>query len=488
MRLRSDLERKLVRNSAWNALGYGGTQILTFLVMIVLARLLAPEAFGVVTLASLPLLALSYLQESGLGAAVIRRRTDVERAAGTQLVFSVITSVSLYIATFAGAPLLAHVFSQPQLTPVLRVLALALIVRGLMTAPATLLERDLAFDKRTRGDLAGIAMQAVVSISCAAAGAGVWSLVAGQLANVATQCSVYWALSPFKPSPRLASLSMLRELARYGRHITASNVVLLVNDNADNAVIGRVSGASSVGVYNLAWRLANLPATTVGFIISRATFAVYATLQEDLEQFRAVFLTTIRRIAFLSIPIAIGILIAAEPLVVGIFGERWSPAVVPLQVLAVFGMSRTLAGATSAVFQASGRPQLNTQLGLWHSVVLFSSLYLLARPYGIRGVAWAEVAASVATMLPCYFFALRILGLPLRELLRELARPAAASAAVALALLATRMTVASLEPIEQFGILVAVGVAVYGGALLTFGRAELTTIVDASRMRAAAET
>jgi O-antigen/teichoic acid export membrane protein len=487
MPLRSDLERKLLRSSAWNAVGYGGTQILTFLLMIVLARLLTPHDFGLVTLASLPLLALGFLQESGLGAAVIRRRTDVERAAATQLVFSMTTSLLLYAVSFAAAPLLARIFSQPGLTSVFRVLALMLIVRGAIVVPGTLLERDLAFDKRARGDVAGIATQAVLSIACAAAGLGVWSLVAGQIANVVVQGSVYWALSPFRPSPRLASWSMFRELGSYGRHITASNVVLLVNDNADNAVIGRLLGATSVGVYNLAWRLSNLPATTVSFIVSRVTFAVYSTLQDDADQFRQVFLTTLRRMAFLSIPISIGILIAAEPLVVGIFGAPWKPAVVPLQVLAVFGMSRTLAGATSAVFQASGRPQLNYQLGLWHSAVLFSSLYLLARPYGVRGVAWAEVAASVATMLPCYFFALRILELPLRELLAQLAKPAACSSAVAVALLGARVGVTALTPIVQFVILVLVGLAAYGAGMFAFGRSELTTIIQASRIRPATE-
>jgi O-antigen/teichoic acid export membrane protein len=309
----------------------------------------------------------------------------------------------------------------------------------------------------------------------------VWSLVAGQIANVVAQCSVYWAFSPFRPSPRLASWTMLRELGRYGRHITASNVILLVNDNADNAVIGRLAAAADVGVYNLAWRLSNLPATTFSFVVSRATFAMYSALQEDLDQFRAMFLTTLRRIAFLSIPLATGILIAADPIVVGIFGERWRLAVVPLQVLAIFGMSRSFAGATAAVFQASGRPQLNTQLGIWHSVVLFSSLYLLARPYGIRGVAWAEVAASVATVIPCYFFALRILELPLRQLLSEIAKPAACSVCVAAALLAAEMGVGvtALESIAELGVLVVVGAAVYGAGLLTFGRDELRTIRQA---------
>jgi O-antigen/teichoic acid export membrane protein len=483
MPLRTDLERKLLHSSAWNALSYGGTQILTFLLMIVLARLLTPLDFGVVTLASLPLLALGYLQESGLGAAVIRRRTDVERAAATQLVFALVTSVALYVISFACAPLLARLFSQPALTSAFRVLALTLIVRGAMAVPATLLERDLAFDKRARGDVLGIFTQAVISIACAVAGLGVWSLVAGQMANVVVQASVYWILAPFRPSPFLASWSMLRELGRYGRHVTASNLLLLVNDNADNAVIGRLVGATSVGVYNLAWRLSNLPATQVSFIISRVTFAVYSSLQDDLDQFRAVFLTTLRRIAFLSIPLSLGILVAAKPIVIAVFGEQWKPAVVPLQVLAIFGVSRTLAGATSAVFQASGRPQLNYQLGLWHGAVLFSSLYLLAPSYGIKGVAWAEVAASVATVVPCYYFALRILEMSSRELLSNLAMPGACSATVAVALLAAKVAARALGTVEELVILVVVGVVAYAVGMLTFGRGELSTIIATMRPR-----
>lgn len=485
MRSSAELDRAIVKSSAWNALGSGGTQLVTFGVMILLARLLTPHAFGLVALASLPLLAFAYLQESGLSAAVIRYRGDVERAAATQLVFSTLVSLALYAVAFAGAPLLAHFFSQPALTGVFRVLAIGVVLRGLSQVPGAILERELAFDKRARGDVAGVLVQAALSVSLAFAGAGVWSLVAGQLANLAVVSLVYWIVAPLRPSPRRASWQLLRELGSFGRHVAVNNVVLLVQDNADNVVIGRLLNAAAVGVYQLAWRLANLPAIEIGIIFGRASFAAYSSVRDDLSEFRRIFLVTVTRVSFLSMPVAAGIAVAAEPLILGVFGERWRAAVVPLRILAILGWSRTLSGLTAPVFQAAGRPQVNYQIGVFHLVVLAALLALLARPYGVEGVAWADAGASVASMIPCYVVALRILEVPLSDVLQSIGRPAGAAAAVAVALLVVRAALSGMSAGPQLIVLLVTGVAVFSLTMITFGRDELRTIVGAFRTSAA---
>jgi PST family polysaccharide transporter/lipopolysaccharide exporter len=483
-----EIDRKMIRSSAWVALSSGGSQAITFAVMIVLARLLTPSSFGLVALASIPLFFLSYLQESGLGAAVIRRRTDVEHAAATQFVFATLVSVVLYAVSFAVAPLGARLFSEPQLTSVFRVLSLILIIRGLTATAAALLDRELAFAQRARGELGGSFVQSAVAVAMAVSGFGVWSLVGGQLAGAAVQGAIWWFVAPFRPSPMLASWRMLRELARYGRHITIGNVLGLVTDNADNAVIGRLLGAASVGVYNMAWRLANLPAVEISFIVGRVTFPLYATLQDDLPAFRRVFLTTLRRVTFVSIPVAFGILLAAEPLVIGIFGEKWRAAVAPLQILAVFGIVRTFAGITGAVFQACGRPQLIYWIGLGHAAVLFSMLFLLAPSHGVEGVAVAEVTAAVASAIPSYIFTIRTLDLGAHDFVSALERPLACTAAVAVAILGARAATNGAQAAVQLAAVAGVGTVVYAASMLTFGRSELRTITAAFRGGAAAGT
>ena len=377
----SELDRRLVRGSAWLALSVGGSQIVSLVVAAIVAHFVTPSAFGLVALASVAIVALTTLQESGLGLAIIHRRTDVERAAGTAFVFTVSTAIVLYAFAFVLAPWLAHVFRQPRLADVLRVLALVLIVRGLGLVPGAMIERELVFASRAKGELSGALVQALVAIPLAVKGFGVWSLVAGQLAGQGVQTVTFWAVTTLRPSPRLFSFRILRELSRFGRHVTAANIIYFLDTNLDTATVGRVLGSADVGFYNMAWRLASLPANGIGYIIGRVMFPAYATLQHDKAAFREVFLSNVRRVALFSLPVGIGILIAAQPIVIGLFGQRWEPAVAPLQILAVFALIHTFAGVTAPAIQAAGKPQLIVLLNVLHLGVLFAALIILTRRF-----------------------------------------------------------------------------------------------------------
>jgi O-antigen/teichoic acid export membrane protein len=477
----SDIDRQLVRGSAWLALSYGGSQIVSLVIAAIIAHFVTPSAFGLVALASVAIVALTTLQESGLGLAVIQRRTDVDRAAGTAFVYTASAGVVLYGAAFVFAPLLAHVFSQPRLTDVLRVLALVLVIRGLGLVPGALIERDLVFARRARGELGGAAAQALVAVPLALHGFGVWSLVAGQLAGQTVQSVTFWLVTPLRPSPRLFDFGVLRELGRYGRHLTAANIVYFVEQNIDTITVGRILGAADVGYYNMAWRLSNLPATGIGYVVGRVMFPTYATLQHDRPAFRDAFLTNVRRVALVSLPVGVGILLGAEPIVVGLFGERWEQAVVPLQVLALYGMIRAFSGTTAPVLQAAGKPQLVFLLSVFHLGVICAALLILTPPFELVGAATAVTLAGAATLVPAYRFALRALDLPLRELIANVERPAMCSLPVVIGLLGVRASTGSLPAGIQLLVLVLSGLAVYSVSAFVLARSELQAITAAFR-------
>jgi O-antigen/teichoic acid export membrane protein len=477
----SELDRKLVRGSAWLALSFGGTQIVSLVVAAILARFVTPSAFGLVALASVAIFALTMLQESGLGLAVIHRRTDVEAAAGTAFVFTMVSGIVLYGLAFGVAPFLAHVFSEARLTDVVRLLALVLIVRAVGIVPGTLIERELVFARRAKGELSGALVQAAVAIPLAISGFGVWSLVAGQLAGQTVQAVTYWVVTPLRPSPRLFNFGILRELGRYGRHLTAANIVYFIDQNVDTATVGALLRATDVGYYNMAWRLSNLPATGIGYIVGRVMFPLYATIQHDRPAFRAAFLSNVRRVALVSLPVGVGILLAADPIVVGIFGERWEPAVVPLQILAVFGVIRAFTGTATPVLQAAGKPQLVLVLSVWHLAVLCAGLFTLTPWFGLNGVAAAVTLASVATLAPAFWLATRALELPLRQLITNVERPAACSLPLAVCLLAVRVPTDRLTAGIQLLLLVICGLTVYAGSALVLARDELQAITAAFR-------
>ena len=479
----SSVDTKVVRASAWVAVSLGSRQFATFAVTIVLARLLAPSAFGLVALASVVLIAASYIQESGLGAATIQRRRDVEAAAGTMLVFASVASALLYGVVFAFAPVFANVFGSPRLTDVLRVLALVVPIRGLASAPGALMERELAFSSRARGELAGAFVQAATAIPLAAAGFGVWSLVAGQVVGELVQTIVFWIVAPYRPSPRLANWRILREMSRYGRHITASNLLDLINTSSDNLVIGRVLGPVGLGTYNLAWRLSTIPATLFGGIVGRAMFAAYSMLQEDATAFREAFVVTLRRVSLVAVPVAVGMVVAAHQIVVGLFGDRWHDAIGPLRIFGIFALINVFSGPTGAVFQAAGRPQLVLMISTWHTAVLWAGLLLLAPRYGIMGAAWAMTIAALSSVIPAYVFALRILDLKLSDLVVRLVRPVGCSLGLVAALLAIGEAGRPLGAGLQLALLIAAGASAYALTVLALNRGDVKIIIAALRSR-----
>ena len=363
----------------------------------------------------------------------------------------------------------------------MRVLALVLIVRAVGIVPGTLIERELVFARRAKGELGGAFVQAAVAIPLAVSGFGVWSLVAGQLAAQTVQAATFWVVTPLRPSPRLFNLRILRELGRYGRHLTAANIVYFIDQNVDTATVGALLRTADVGYYNMAWRLSNLPATGIGYIVGRVMFPVYATIQHDRPAFRAAFLSNVRRVALVSLPVGVGILLAADPIVVGIFGECGSRLSHRFRSSLSFGVIRAFTGTATPVLQAAGKPQLVLILGVWHLAVLCAGLFALTPWFGLNGAAAAVTLASAATLAPALWLAMRALELPLRELLKNVARPAACSIPLAVCLLAVRMPTDHLTAGMQLLLLVISGITVYAGSALVLARDEAHAITTAFR-------
>ncbi len=465
-----ELDTKIMRGSAWAAFGYGGTNVLSLVTTIVLARLLVPADFGLVSL-TLTLLAVAHLaQESGLGAALIVHKRDLRRAAASVLVFSPFIGLAMYSAIFLLAPLLADAFHAPRLTSVLRVTALVVPLRGLAIMPQALLQRAMLFAPVAGMEIAGGVVQAATAIAMAAAGAGVWSLVAGQVGAAAAQLVVAWWFTPIRPSPREADWTTLRELARFGRNVGAANIINYGNSTAEGVVIGRVLGTKPLGFYTVASRLAQMPVTVLGNILGRGVYAAMAHINDDIEGVKRIWLTNLQRLALLSVPSSIGIVFVARPLVDVLLGGTWKSAIVPLQILTLNGIVRTFSATSGEVFQALHRARYRVYVELAHLVLIVPALVIGAKVDGIVGVATAVVLVNLATGLPVLVVLMRMLRVSLRELIIAIGRPAIGWGLMTAALLLVLPVSRDLRPIAALAVLVAVGGGLYAAGIALFAR------------------
>ena len=464
------IETRIVRSSGWVAIGFGGAQVLTLLSMLVLARLLEPAAFGLLALTWVFLTLLEQVQASGLGAALVYRRADLEASAASVLVYSPVLALVLYGATFGLAPVLAGWFDAPALTSVLRVMGVLLLIRSLSIVPAALLERELDFRSIAKAELAGALTQVGLAVGLAVAGAGVWSLVAGYLAGFTIQGALLWALVPWRPSPRNASWSILREMIGYGRFVGAAHIVNLVNRTFDNVVVGRVLGTAALGLYAVSFRIASSPANVISQILGRAMFSAYSQLRGDLAACRHAYVLNLQRVTLLALPLSVTLTVAAEPIVLGILGPRWLDAVPALRILAVYGLVKSLAATCGAVWLGRGRPQNDLIAQSAHAVLLVPAVLLLTPPFGLVGAACAMLLVDVLTGLPALLVTMRMLEL----------RPAAAVRALAPALLCSLLlagALALLLPAQDalpaaaaLALVVGAGAVVYAVATAVFAR------------------
>jgi len=390
------LTGQIKRGVFWVAVSTLIARMLSYVAYFVLARLLIPADFGLVAGAYLAIDALLLFQEAGLGSALIYRQEDVEEAANTAFYLIVLTAVIAYGIAYAGAPWVSQLARQPdpRICPVLRVLALSLVISSFGRVPMVLLAKQLDFRRRLLPSILPSLVYAVLAPLLAIAGLQVWSIVIGRLTAAAIQAAAIWWVTGWRPRRRFVP-RLARDLFDYGKHIIASQVLIFGITNIDDAFVIRMLGWSDEGAYDLAYRTSNIPATQVTALVNQVMFPAFARVQGDLVAFRRIYFRTLRYVSLLAIPVAAGTLIFAPDLVAAIDSEKWAGAVLPMQLLGIYGLLRAVAGNMGNVFKGGGKPDWLTGIAVWRFATMALLLYPVTRRWGITGVAGLSAAVSI---------------------------------------------------------------------------------------------
>jgi PST family polysaccharide transporter len=363
---------------------------------VVLARLLPPSDFGQVALATVIIGFATVIGDLGLGPAVIQRRALTERHLRVAFTVSILWGSALAILLLATAPFWAHLLLNPPLTAVLRAQALLFLFAGLGSTALALLRRSLRlrdlFVIETTSYLVGYA---IVAIGMAFAGFGMWSLVGGALLQRFLASAL--ALSRVRHSVRpLLARDELRVLLGFGVSASLNTLAATVARNADNLVVGRWLGPAVLGLYSRAFNLMSLPLGILDSLMWSVLFPALAHVRDEPTRFRKAYILSVQLTSLVAVPGMVVLLVAAPQLIIGLYGERWAGAVVPLQVLCCVGPLRSGYNVACTVAHASGRlyAELARQLG-YAVLVIVGSLAGLA--YGVTGVALG-VAGAIACM------------------------------------------------------------------------------------------
>lgn len=419
---------------------------LSFVRAIVLARLLTPEHFGLMATCLVVMRALQVFSETGLNAALIQRAGDVDEAKNTVYSMTAGRGILLAAIVFASSASIAEFYREPLLKELLDVMAIALAISGLGNINFVVLQKELNFRPQFYLQQTLALIDFTVTVALAWWLRSVWALVIGHLIKTLVSVPLSFLILGgklrFGWQPQIAM-----ELLRFGKFIGGTTIVVYVTTEIDNVVIGKVLGMELLGAYVLAYMLANLPATHLAKVIASVMFPAFSKLQQDRPALKNAYLETVRLVATLAIPAAVGIGVLANELVQVVFGPRWEVAANPLPVLCVFGALRSVTVINGYVFNAIGKPQISFYVNLVKLALIAILIVPATREFGLVGAAIAVTLPSLVMFAVSEFVFSRTLQIPMARILGAMGPAIVASAAMGIALAAGRRWISLDSPV-----------------------------------------
>ena len=387
---------------------------LQFAIGIILARLLSPEAFGVVGMALIAIGFGRLIGDLGFAAAIIQYPDVTPRHVRTAFTGSLLVGMLLFVLLWVLAPAISGLFNQPVLTAMLRVTGASLVVSGISVISAGLLRRELRFRLLTIIETVSYVVGfGVVGVSMALLGYGAWSLIA---ANIAQPLCLFVLAIIFGRQPLRPCLGIreYRDLSRVASGEMLNNIVNYAAENLHFFVIGKWMGASALGLFNRSYHLMHLPVKHFSFALGSVMFPLYAKMQGDVPRLGRAFLHTVSLTALVTVPVFFAMAAVPEIVIGGLFGAQWKQAAASFQVLCVCGPFMAMMRVFGTVSHARG--YVFSECGRQVIYLAFVSVALwLLFPYGLEGLALAVAIAIVTRYLLLAHLALELAGVQWRQ-------------------------------------------------------------------------
>jgi O-antigen/teichoic acid export membrane protein len=407
----------------WSLLGTVGTKIASFLVGLILARLLTPEDFGTFAIASAAAVFATHVNDVGIIAAAVQWRGRLREIAPTATALAVIFSTVFYAGIWLAAPAFTELAGDPAAATPVRVLCLIILIDGVTAVRAAALMRRFQQDKLTAANSAGFAASAITSVSLALLGAGAYAFVLGQVVGAVVTGVLVLVLAkvPF-------SIGIDRKIAgklmKFGLPLAASLGVEALLMNADYVVVGRVLGVVAVGYYLLAFNISSWAQGMIGTAIRYVSIAAFSRLSDhDTKSLSRGVQRAVPLLVTAVAPICALIMALGPQLIEALYGVKWLPAAPVLTFLMVLTGVRLLMSLVLDVLTGAGATKSSFWVNLAWAVALVPALIVATQIDGVRGAAVAHAVVGLVVALPVGGYALRKAGVRLGPIPRQIVRP-----------------------------------------------------------------
>ncbi|GGH18183.1 lipopolysaccharide biosynthesis protein [Mucilaginibacter phyllosphaerae] len=385
-------DKKLVISGVfWTFLQLIVNQSFAFILKLILAKLLYPNQFGLVGMAAVFTGFVQVLNDLGIGAALVQRKKDQLRNEHYHTAFwtGVIWSVLLFaIMSLAVAPLAAHFYNEPLLKAIIPVLSIGILMSPVNLVHKAQLSKQMSFKKLAFIDNASNIAAGIIAFAMAWYGAGVWALVFNSVATVFFAMPLFFNATGWKPA-FVFEKQAFKEVFGFGAYATGSNIMNYLYNNLDYLLIGKLLGASALGVYTLAFVLTDTFRSRLMSVINSVMYPLYGNRQTDFESLKRYYLKVVLFNCLFIFPIMLFFVMEGGPFITHVFGLKWQQTVGPLQILALSVMLHILVSGNTALLRGIGRPGLEMKQQLLKAAIFLPTLALGIYYYGLMGAAVA---------------------------------------------------------------------------------------------------
>ncbi|MBO5497264.1 MAG: lipopolysaccharide biosynthesis protein [Oscillospiraceae bacterium] len=469
---------KIASSFIWRLAERFGAQGVTFVVSLVLARILGPEVYGVLALVTVFTTILQVFVDSGLGTALIQKKDADDLDFSSVFFFNLALSLFLYLLMFFAAPFIAAFYGMPVLRPVVRVLSLAIIISAVKNVQQAYVSRNMLFRKFFFATLGGTLMAAAVGILMAIWGYGVWALVSQYLVNAAVDTLILWLTVKWRPK-KCFSYARLKELLSFGWKLLGESLVNTFYGNIRSLVIGKLYSPSELAFYNKAFQLPEMLAFNVDTSLDSVLLPTMSQRQEDHREVLRLTRLFIQLGTYIMMPAMFGLALCTVPTIRLLLGSKWLPSAPFMQLFCVSYAFYTMATANYNAYKALGRSDLYLRVSVISKCIGLLILLVTMR-FGVWVIALGTLLSTLVNQLVVSVTSFRLLDYRFSDQLGDILTSLLLSLGMCLAVYLT-----SLLPLPWLPLLflqILVGAAAYILLSVLFHVPSYATVLELVRM------
>jgi len=396
-----------LKGLSWMGALRGAGRLMAVIRIAVLARLLAPQQFGLFAIASLAIALLEMLTETGINVFFIQEKDRVKTYLDTAWMISIVRGFVIFLVLLITAPFIAQFFKNQDAVALLRVISIVPLLRGFINPAEIKFQKKLQFSKEFRFRFFIFLFDGIVAIIAALVTRSVYSLVLGLISGVILEIAISFLF--IKPVPKLSFESVkIKKIVGRGKWVTLAGIFNYLFHNGDDIVVGRLMDSYYLGVYQLAYKITSLPIYEAGEVFGKVTFPVYAKIAGDKKRLKKAFIKITLAISALVIPFGLILFLFPKQLVLLLLGDKWLDAVPVIRVLSVFGVIRAISGSSSALFLAINKQEYVTALTFVSIIGLALTIVPLVDKYGILGAGYSALIGTFLAIPVIGFYLLCI--------------------------------------------------------------------------------